>query len=76
MAISYALKEKKDFLTIVHKGNIMKYTEGAFRDWAFSLVKSEFNGVENNDSTYSIISKESDHELIIRIVSQIIFFRK
>lgn len=66
MAISYALKEKKDFLTIVHKGNIMKYTEGAFRDWAFSLVKSEFNGVENNDSTYSIISKESDHELIIK----------
>ena len=66
MAISYALKEKKDFLTIVHKGNIMKYTEGAFRDWAFSLVKSEFNGVENNDNTYSITSNESDHELIIK----------
>jgi len=65
-AIQYAIDQNKPSVTLVHKGNIMKYTEGAFRDWGFSLVKSEFNGVENNDSTYSIISKESDHELIIK----------
>ena len=66
MAINFAIKEKKDFLTIVHKGNIMKYTEGAFRDWAFSLVKSEFNGSVNSDNTYTVTSDESDHELIIK----------
>jgi isocitrate dehydrogenase len=33
-------------VTLVHKGNIMKYTEGAFRDWGYALAKNEFGGVE------------------------------
>jgi len=33
-------------VTIVHKGNIMKFTEGAFRDWSYALAKNEFGGVE------------------------------
>ena len=45
-AIQYALAEKRKSLTIVHKGNIMKYTEGAFRDWAYELAKREFGAVE------------------------------
>jgi isocitrate dehydrogenase len=45
-AIQYAIAEKKKSVTIVHKGNIMKYTEGAFRDWAYELAKSEFGAVE------------------------------
>ena len=43
-AIEYAIKHKRKSVTIVHKGNIMKYTEGAFRDWAYALVKKEFAG--------------------------------
>ena len=66
MAIDFALKEQKDFLTIVHKGNIMKYTEGAFRDWAYGLVKNKYNGSLNDDGTYSIIDPKTNHGLIVK----------
>jgi isocitrate dehydrogenase len=45
-AIKYAIDEKKKSVTLVHKGNIMKYTEGAFRDWGYGLAKKEFGAVE------------------------------
>ncbi len=45
-AIKYAIDQKRKSVTIVHKGNIMKYTEGAFRDWGYELAKSEFGAVE------------------------------
>lgn len=41
-AIEYAIAHKRKNVTIVHKGNIMKFTEGGFRDWAYQLAKSEF----------------------------------
>ena len=41
-AIKHALKRGLESVTIVHKGNIMKYTEGAFRDWSYDLAKEEF----------------------------------
>jgi isocitrate dehydrogenase len=41
-AIEYALREKRKSVTIVHKGNIMKYTEGGFRDWGYALAQREF----------------------------------
>jgi isocitrate dehydrogenase len=43
-AIDYALANSKKSVTLVHKGNIMKYTEGAFRDWGYELAKSEYSG--------------------------------
>lgn len=43
-AIKFAIENKKKSVTIVHKGNIMKYTEGAFRDWGYELTRSEFKG--------------------------------
>lgn len=45
-ALKYAIAEDKDSLTIVHKGNIMKFTEGGFRDWAYQLAKDEFGATE------------------------------
>jgi isocitrate dehydrogenase len=45
-AIEYAIHHKRKSVTLVHKGNIMKFTEGAFRDWGYALAKSEFGGVE------------------------------
>ena len=45
-AIEYAVREKRKSLTLVHKGNIMKYTEGAFRDWGYDLAKREFGAKE------------------------------
>jgi isocitrate dehydrogenase len=41
-AIEFALKNKRKSVTIVHKGNIMKFTEGAFRNWAYGLAEKEF----------------------------------
>lgn len=41
-AFEYVIKEKRKHVTIVHKGNIMKFTEGAFRDWAYDLAKNEY----------------------------------
>ncbi|HON37608.1 MAG: isocitrate dehydrogenase (NADP(+)) [Desulfomonilia bacterium] len=45
MAVEYALANGKKVVTLVHKGNIMKFTEGAFRDWGYQLVKGEFGDV-------------------------------
>ncbi len=42
LAIKYALKNQLPSVTLVHKGNIMKYTEGAFRDWGYEVAKEEF----------------------------------
>ena len=42
MAIEYAIRKERSSVTIVHKGNIMKYTEGAFREWAYQVAKEEF----------------------------------
>ncbi len=42
MAVEYALANGKKIVTLVHKGNIMKFTEGAFRDWGYQLAKDEF----------------------------------
>ena len=44
MAIQYALTHGRKSVTIVHKGNIMKFTEGAFRDWGYEVAKEEFGG--------------------------------
>ncbi len=43
-AIQYAIEKNRPTVTLVHKGNIMKYTEGAFRDWGYALAKKEFAG--------------------------------
>jgi isocitrate dehydrogenase len=45
-AIQYAIQHKRKSVTIVHKGNIMKFTEGGFRDWGYALAKKEFGAVE------------------------------
>src|SRR6202795_2812645 len=43
-ALDYAIGHKRKSVTFVHKGNIMKYTEGAFRDWGYELVRREYKG--------------------------------
>ncbi|MDL5363945.1 isocitrate/isopropylmalate family dehydrogenase, partial [Halalkalicoccus sp. NIPERK01] len=41
-AIDYALENDRDSVTLVHKGNIMKFTEGAFRDWGYEVADEEY----------------------------------
>ncbi len=45
-AIKYAIEEKRDSVTLVHKGNIMKFTEGSFKNWGYELAKEEFGAKE------------------------------
>lgn len=45
-AINYAIDQKRDSVTLVHKGNIMKFTEGSFKNWGYELAKEEFGAEE------------------------------
>ena len=45
-AIAYAVRNNRKSVTLVHKGNIMKFTEGAFRDWGYKIAKEQFGAVE------------------------------
>ncbi|HOO39402.1 MAG TPA: isocitrate dehydrogenase (NADP(+)) [Deltaproteobacteria bacterium] len=45
MAVEYAIENNKKVVTLVHKGNIMKFTEGAFRDWGYEVIRDEFADV-------------------------------
>ena len=66
-AIEYALSQKRSSVTLVHKGNIMKYTEGAFRDWGYQIAKDEFGAVDYQGGPWQVINN-GDHELIINDV--------
>ena len=66
-AIEYALTQKRSSLTLVHKGNIMKYTEGAFRDWGYQIAKEEFGAVDYQGGPWQVVKNEG-HELIIKDV--------
>jgi len=54
-AIQYAIEFERKSLTLVHKGNIMKYTEGAFMKWGYDLAKSEFGAVEIDGGPWCMI---------------------
>jgi isocitrate dehydrogenase len=45
-ALDYAVRQQRKSVTLVHKGNIMKYTEGAFRDWGYEVAKQEYGAVD------------------------------
>jgi isocitrate dehydrogenase len=66
-AMEFALEHKKPNLTLVHKGNIMKFTEGGFRDWGYALVKREFGAVDLDGGPWQVIEK-GGHKLIIKDV--------
>ncbi len=63
-AINYALAEKRKSVTLVHKGNIMKFTEGAFRDWGYELAKREFrNQIVTERESWILENAENDPSL-------------
>jgi len=63
-AIEFALREKKKSVTIVHKGNIMKFTEGAFKDWCYSVAQQHFRGqVVTERESWILGNKETNANL-------------
>jgi isocitrate dehydrogenase len=64
-SIEFALEQKKPSVTLVHKGNIMKFTEGGFRDWGYALAKNEFGAKDYEGGPWQVIEKNG-HKLIIK----------
>ena len=68
-AIDYAINNNRSSVTLVHKGNIMKYTEGAFRDWGYELAKNEYDGIEIDEGPWlEIVNPNTGKKIVIKDV--------
>ncbi|GAA5184065.1 NADP-dependent isocitrate dehydrogenase [Niveibacterium umoris] len=66
-ALQYVIDNDRKSLTIVHKGNIMKFTEGGFRDWAYALAKNEFGAVEIDGGPWcKFTNPKTGREVIVK----------
>ncbi len=63
-AIQYAIDNNRDTVTLVHKGNIMKFTEGSFKNWGYELAKAEFNAAEIDGGPWCQIKNPNTGNLI------------
>jgi isocitrate dehydrogenase len=66
-AIEFALTHKRRSVTLVHKGNIMKYTEGAFKTWGYEVAREEFGGELVDGGPWTVIKRDG-HEVLIKDV--------
>ena len=64
-AIEYALANAKESLTLVHKGSIMKFTEGGFRDWGYEIAKQEYGAVELDDGPWCTLENPTTGRSIL-----------
>lgn len=68
-ALQYAIDNDKDSVTLVHKGNIMKFTEGGFRDWGYQLAQEEFGAVELDGGPWcTMTNPKTGNEIIVKDV--------
>ncbi|HJM45321.1 MAG TPA: isocitrate/isopropylmalate family dehydrogenase, partial [Candidatus Poseidoniaceae archaeon] len=68
-AINYAIEQDKSSVTIVHKGNIMKFTEGGFRDWGYQLAKDEYGATEIDGGPWcTMTNPNTNNQIIIKDV--------
>jgi isocitrate dehydrogenase len=68
-AIQYAIDQERDSVTLVHKGNIMKFTEGAFKNWGYELARDEFGATELDGGPWcSLKSPGTGKEIVIKDV--------
>jgi isocitrate dehydrogenase len=68
-AIKYAIDNDKESVTLVHKGNIMKFTEGGFRDWGYQLAKDEFGASELDGGPWcTLVNPKTGNQIIIKDV--------
>jgi isocitrate dehydrogenase len=64
-AIDYAIENDRSSVTLVHKGNIMKYTEGAFRDWGYELSKSSYEAEDLDGGPWQVIKNPNTGKSIV-----------
>jgi isocitrate dehydrogenase len=68
-AIQYAIDQNRDSVTLVHKGNIMKFTEGAFKNWGYELAQDEFGATETGGGPWCRLEHpKTGEEIIIKDV--------
>jgi len=68
-AIQYAIDQDRDSVTLVHKGNIMKFTEGAFKNWGYELAREEFGAQEKTGGgPLSFTNPRTGREIVIKDV--------
>ena len=68
-AIKYAIENDRDSVTLVHKGNIMKFTEGGFRDWGYDIAKTEFGASEIDGGPWcSFPNPNTGTEIVVKDV--------
>jgi isocitrate dehydrogenase len=68
-AIKYAIENDRNSVTLVHKGNIMKFTEGGFRDWGYGIAKTEFGASEIDGGPWcSFTNPNTGTEIIVKDV--------
>ncbi|KXX65311.1 NADP-dependent isocitrate dehydrogenase [Marichromatium gracile] len=68
-AIQYAIDNDRPSVTLVHKGNIMKFTEGAFKDWGYALAKAEFGATELDGGPWcSFKNPKTGREIVVKDV--------
>jgi isocitrate dehydrogenase len=68
-AIQYAIEQNRDSVTLVHKGNIMKFTEGGFRDWGYDVAKNEFNASLIDSGPWMVIKHpKTGKDIVIKDV--------
>ena len=67
-AINYAIERGHENVTLVHKGNIMKFTEGAFRDWGYEVAKEDFGAEDLDGGPWQIITLDNGREIIVKDV--------
>ncbi len=66
-AMDYAFAQKRRSVTLVHKGNIMKFTEGAFKDWGYEVARQEYDGELIDGGPWTLCKKDG-HEVIVKDV--------
>lgn len=64
-AIQYAIENDNDSVTLVHKGNIMKFTEGAFRDWGYEVARTEFSAIPLDNGPWQVLKNPKNGKDII-----------
>ena len=67
-AMEFTIKNKRKSLTLVHKGNIMKYTEGAFRDWGYEVANVEYGGQLIDGGPWTKVTGPNGHEFVVKDV--------
>jgi len=67
-AIDYAIERGDDSVTLVHKGNIMKFTEGSFRDWGYEVAKDDYGSEDLDGGPWQVITLDDGREIVVKDV--------